>query len=613
MNSTLFAPFRVFIDPGCEGRPKTIRALKAAGADIVSDPKVSDFLLVQGNTGTGQWFIREYGPERVVLECAWVATCISAGRLLKEPDNWGGCRAIPDPSIPIDEDDLDEPSTLPTPRITPVEPASWPPRQLSSNNHLAQQPALLSSNNFQQQQFTGVRTDPNDIYGMVLADIMQSGLVPYPSAPSGGAFVPQFAPVGSQPPGLLPHGHGSSTSTSISRSSSVDLKGKGRASVGATSSESGIFTSEKGKPLTFYVALEVPKRSNVISEIKRNGGQMSHQVVADFAVLSFRSRDFSNLLESVISSNGTAVKVAFVLDSVEEERLLDPTRYAFDVPEKLQKKLLKTSTSRSAPTAPSGSKSISGRKPSTMAVKPAPVKAEPVKESTTKKKSVKVETKSTTVNTAPAAASEPDVSNRPRSPPPPPSSTRVLLSAGKYRYTPEETEYAIQYATYLFERDRLTSYTTLAKKLHEKMPHHTEGAWSTRLSQNLRSDIDDVKKRALIAFRKREHQEGSRAEPTTAKRPRLSDPASSTHASTSTSSTDLVEREIQIVAKFFADGADREEPVGNETQAEKDARVWGQLTQRVRSTTEESWEIFYNKNHTRIMQAYSTIIEGEEE
>ncbi|KAJ7900286.1 hypothetical protein B0H14DRAFT_1558695 [Mycena olivaceomarginata] len=110
------SPIKFFIDPGIVGRPRLIRTLKSHGGSIQTDPKASDYILVQSDATTSQGFVRDWGAEKNVLESTWVSKSISAGRLLKESDQWGDSLAVEDPSIP--QENFDQ-NTLPTPRITP--------------------------------------------------------------------------------------------------------------------------------------------------------------------------------------------------------------------------------------------------------------------------------------------------------------------------------------------------------------------------------------------------------------------------------------------------------------------------------------------------------------
>ncbi|KAF9244637.1 hypothetical protein BU15DRAFT_59388 [Melanogaster broomeanus] len=140
-----------------EGRPKLVRMLKSSGALVVSSTKEANILLVDSATESGKRLIRTWGhdPRNVVLEYTWAQTSIDAGRPLLEADNWGGTMTVDDgkpvtiDGIVVDEDELQEVEALvtkspfPTPRVTPVDPAS---RQLE---HIGVEPAGESNTSVQ--------------------------------------------------------------------------------------------------------------------------------------------------------------------------------------------------------------------------------------------------------------------------------------------------------------------------------------------------------------------------------------------------------------------------------------------------------------------------------
>ncbi|KAJ6604594.1 hypothetical protein DFH09DRAFT_1123204 [Mycena vulgaris] len=486
------------------------------------------------------------------------------------------------------------------------------------------------------QQFpSGLNIHP-DVYSMVLVDIMKNqGLLPWAGPPQGpgmqngrqngmqngmqpGFFAPpginpmQYPQMYSQPPGLIPAHDRSASPLSVSdplppspsRRSSAELKGKGKATPYVPRSVSGssrtlvssstsdkIFISNAGEPLTFYVAIEVHNRSLTLNHIKKNGGQISTQTTADFAILSSRSKDFEILLETVMSSNGTAVKPAFVLDSVEQHALLDPSRYEFELPPKLRK------VQKAGPSSPRKAdaekrQAINSRKAKSRKAK--------------KDVAVKEERNS------------PGLSRIP-SPSPPPEHTRVLLNGIKYRYPEVENAYVRRYAAVLFERDQDTSFTAMAAKLHAKMPHHSAPAWVQHISHTLRDDVEDARKRARIAHRKEEHHRQVNADEPPAKRAKSSNSeddggrgaGADPGPGAETVNVD-VQHDLNAIAHFFANGGDAEQE-GDEEQSAKDARTWARLTEQTPCRTEANWVDFYNNNHDRVMQLYHLLSDAQDE
>ncbi|KAK2461962.1 hypothetical protein APHAL10511_006425 [Amanita phalloides] len=121
---------RIFVEAcGIIHRPKVVRALKKAGADICGDPKQAQIILVDARTIEGRKFIRDWGNDvdKVVLEYGWASKSLAAGKALKATDQWGNC-LTKDDGLPLDPDanfdeevDFTNKSPLPTPRVTPVD------------------------------------------------------------------------------------------------------------------------------------------------------------------------------------------------------------------------------------------------------------------------------------------------------------------------------------------------------------------------------------------------------------------------------------------------------------------------------------------------------------
>ncbi|KAJ7092669.1 hypothetical protein C8R44DRAFT_407139 [Mycena epipterygia] len=535
-----------------------------------------------------------------------------------------------------------------------VPPASLQqPFQPNQMPQFTQQPGIQQPFYYQPptQYPSGLIVDPS-VYSMVVMDILSNkgllqGLLPsWPGPPPPHGPILQngmqpgfFVPPMTNPPQMysqMPAAYNQSASPpsvsgplpqSLSRISSADIKGKGKGTSYASRDSSGssrtlasssvsvdkLFTSDSGEPLTFYVAIEVHNRNLTLNHIKRHGGQISTQMTANYAILSSRSKDFETLLETVLSSGGIPVKPAFVDESVEQGTLLDPSQYQFDVPAKLLRKVVPPSPAKSdaEKKAAANVRKAKARR----AKKDAAVKAE---------------------KTSPGLSSQ-----RVPSPSPPPEHTRVLHNGIKYRYPEVEDEYVLRYAAVLFERDRQMSYAALSAKLHAKMPHHSDKAWNNHISQTMRDDVENVRKRAIIAYRKEEHSRSNAEEPA-AKRMKPSKPVDGPQAPADDPQTPAndpqapagdpqapaddpqpagdpqakaladEEHDLNAVAHFFANGGDVEQTDGeDEEQSVKDARVWARLTEQTACRTEASWEVFYNKHHPRVMELYQMLAEEE--
>jgi hypothetical protein len=124
----------------------SIYILQKHDANICTDPKNAQIILVDASSWQGKEFIREWGQDqnKVVLSYAWVTASENAGRPLLADDDWGAC-LTKDDGLPIlkptgmsDDKEigttyapfvvavatelrLSQRSLLPTPRETPVE------------------------------------------------------------------------------------------------------------------------------------------------------------------------------------------------------------------------------------------------------------------------------------------------------------------------------------------------------------------------------------------------------------------------------------------------------------------------------------------------------------
>lgn len=139
------------------------------------------------------------------------------------------------------------------------------------------------------------------------------------------------------------------------------------------------------------------------------------------------------------------------------------------------------------------------------------------------------------------------------------------------------------------------------------MPHHSDRAWNNHIAQNLRDDVENIRKRAIIAYRKEEHRQSNAEEPA-AKRMKQSkpaddpqpadgpQPANGPQPADDPKPADVAqakvladeERDLSAVAHFFANGGDAEQTDGEDEEpsakAARDARVWARLTEQVNTT-----------------------------
>ena len=190
----------------------------------------------------------------------------------------------------------------------------------------------------------------------------------------------------------------------------------------------------------------------------------------------------------------------------------------------------------------------------------------------------------------------------PPSPTPPLDHTREAVG-NNFKFTDSERAYAIQYAQVLFARDHEISSIAIGTALHNKvgypyfiiinarylsfgkMPHHSVGSWRTHIgSASVRDEIDRLRKRAGIVFRKNQEQKQPQV---TQSAPDLQDKSESEPegavVTPITPSPTLVdefdadkklaeEDDLNTAAKFFA---------ASEDNNENEAVIWARLTSQV--------------------------------
>ncbi|KAF8632545.1 hypothetical protein AX15_001760 [Amanita polypyramis BW_CC] len=175
-------PLRVFVEAcGIVHRPKLVRTLKKAGAEICNDPKQAQIILVDSRTYEGRKFIRDWGDDvnKVVLEYAWVSNSLAAARALKEGDQWGNCLTHDD-GLPLDsdanfDDEITNKSPLPTPRITPVGTSVAPAKA-------AEKHRLSTASVGQSSKVANVTIQDHEPFSMT-----QSSTMPFESAASSSS------------------------------------------------------------------------------------------------------------------------------------------------------------------------------------------------------------------------------------------------------------------------------------------------------------------------------------------------------------------------------------------------------------------------------------------
>jgi hypothetical protein len=194
----------------------------------------------------------------------------------------------------------------------------------------------------------------------------------------------------------------------------------------------------------------------------------------------------------------------------------------------------------------------------------------------------------------------------PASPSPPLEHTRETVGS-HFKFTDSERIYAIKYAQILLARDHEISSSAIGAALHNKMPHHTRNSWRTHLSiPSVRDEIDRLRKRAGIVFRKAQEQKQSQAAQSVPEQQdkfesELEDPVTPITPSPTLvgeSDTDkkmAEEDDLNFIAAFF---------VANMNDNEDESVIWDRLTSQATCKTAGSWEEFYNMHHEEVSRRY---------
>ncbi|KAL4069661.1 hypothetical protein V8B97DRAFT_606537 [Scleroderma yunnanense] len=343
-----------------------------------------------------------------------------------------------------------------------------------------------------------------------------------------------------------------------------------------------IFMSGGGQPLHFFVQVDLHRRHNVVSNIKKNKGKIVNNIPdADYVIASSRAKSYEWLLKEATTLRKVPIQATFVIDCIEECALLDEIGYALEVDHKISpsrrgRQVMEKQNDKPKTTTP---------RPMILA---------------TKKKTPKNSFLPTnTQNQDPGHT--PPVNSRLTSPSPPPPVTRQRMPGGKYYFTEEEDKYLCRYAEYHFNQDPSMPNTTLMQKLHAKMPHHPIASWYNNADRKFRSKLEDIRKRASIAKRKNTTDKfRSNSVGGTCDDPQVFEPGPSNTSPVDASSAtpdrggeqlptfpaveDLEKEDFDIICQFFASGGGDDDD---------DERVWQELAKFKPCRTAKSWPEYY--------------------
>jgi hypothetical protein len=145
------------------------------------------------------------------------------------------------------------------------------------------------------------------------------------------------------------------------------------------------------------------------------------------------------------------------------------------------------------------------------------------------------------------------------------------------------------------------------------MPHHPVGSWRTHLGMpSVRGEIDRLRKRAGILFRKAQEQKQSQASQSLLdvrlrdkSESELEDPRSTPSPTlvvdSETDKKIVEEDDFNVIVKFFVDNLD---------ENENESVVWDRLTSQATCKTASSWEEFYNTHHEEVVKRYEKLYDS---
>ncbi|KII89031.1 hypothetical protein PLICRDRAFT_175274 [Plicaturopsis crispa FD-325 SS-3] len=354
---------------------------------------------------------------------------------------------------------------------------------------------------------------------------------------------------------------------------------------GSTNPGSGIFRSA-GKPLSFFIQIDLKARKPVVQAVKRCGGVITSQTeTADFVILNRHSTTFNDLLSQARHNGKDPIQPSFVHDCEEQGALLDWEQYILQgLPSPLKKRAATKSPKKPTVKVETGKKTTTPKSK----ISPDQRHAKLLKD---KARIVKKTEKEQAVAPPSSYIGSP-------SPTPPPDSSRQELPSGKHLFTPSEKAYAEAYARHNFKGDPTMSATMFVKKLYRKMPHHSQLSWQSYIASKVKLDVirQDVKAQLQASG---EHAEASNLpesqEGGSSKRPRLDDAnESESMMREPVSQGDALEFEEAdklVIVQFFLDG-------GGDNLSDDDA--WAALEKAHKCRSAHSWPAFYAQRQNEI-------------
>ncbi|KAI0961659.1 hypothetical protein AcV7_000704 [Taiwanofungus camphoratus] len=357
-------------------------------------------------------------------------------------------------------------------------------------------------------------------------------------------------------------------------SSSPDRCPPSERRVHITAQNSGeVFKTDLGEAMTFVVQVDIRNRKDIVQAIKKNGGRIISEISqADIVVLSQSSKSFPDLLVQTENASKIAVQASFVTDCIEEGALLDEHTYSFEGVALKRRRGRHSTPSPKKKDSATTKKSKGGTTP-VWKEKVGAIKNQEKEESQT---------------------AAPGIVHSALSPPPP--MNIMPFQAGKNFFSPQERAYFQLYVPILLSRDPDMSLNAIARKMWEKMPHHSTASWNSFVGRQ-RGDIENCRKKAFIALRK-------------AARDSVPQELNFLPASTpnrapgpSNSQSPVSKSDFQVITEFLADGG-----ADNRT----DDEVWATLADLYHSRTAPGWREYWEQSGAEINAEVQRLVGTQE-
>ncbi|KAL5519067.1 hypothetical protein ACEPAH_750 [Sanghuangporus vaninii] len=342
----------------------------------------------------------------------------------------------------------------------------------------------------------------------------------------------------------------------------------------------GIFTHRDGKPMTFFVQVQMRNRQNIIKQIKINGGKIeADPPKADFILLDTRpGKDRDLWMKTVRDSGRLALGPGFIEACVNSKELVEEDDFIIE-----SKKGKRRSSTAQGKNGSNSAESEERESPSVVEMVQQSQGQEPGSRS-----------------------------------PSPPIISQTMFTGGRNPFTSEEIRYALRFAEYLLRKNHRISMQQLGDELASRAPRHPGRSWMSLLYKEHRAELELI--RDQVAGQERRKLKGSPANALSGSEPeveaQLIQPVETTNAESSSGAgpgqpngsrndgagleradpedpSKLFNDDLKTIIDFFANP-----PAG----VVDDEALWIALASKHNCRTASRWQNFYEANQRIVDQ-----------